>query len=74
VDGLDFAGVPKYVVAIAVGYGANFLAAAHVEGRLILWNGSHRAYALRAAGHTHVPCLIKGCPGETSLRQKASPT
>jgi hypothetical protein len=73
VDGLDFAGVPKYVVAIAVGYGANFLAAAHVEGRLILWNGSHRAYALRAAGHTHVPCLIKGVSRRDELEAEGQP-
>jgi hypothetical protein len=58
VEGLDIAGVSTHVVAVAVGYGANYLAAAHVEGRLILWNGSHRAYALREAGHTHVPCLV----------------
>lgn len=58
VSGLDVAGVPTHVVAVAVGYGANYLSAADVEGRLILWNGSHRAYALREAGHTHVPCLI----------------
>lgn len=59
VDGLDINGVPTHVVALAVGYGANLLAAVHVEGRLILWNGSHRAYALREAGHTHVPSLVK---------------
>jgi hypothetical protein len=59
VAGLDVNGVPTQVATIAVGYSINFLAAVHVEDRLILWNGSHRAYALREAGHTHVPCLIK---------------
>jgi hypothetical protein len=59
VDGLDVNGVPTHVIAVAVGYSVNFLAVASVEGRLILWNGSHRAYALREAGHTHVPCLIQ---------------
>jgi hypothetical protein len=54
-----FSGVPTHVVAIAVGYGVNHLSAIHAEGRLVLWNGSHRAYALRGAGHTHVPCLIQ---------------
>jgi hypothetical protein len=52
-------GVPTYVVAVSVGYGSNYLSALHVDGRLVLNNGSHRAYALRAAGHTHVPCLIQ---------------
>ena len=33
----------------------------------MIHNGSHRAYALRAAGHTHAPCLIRTCLGATSL-------
>jgi len=31
----------------------------YAENRLILNNGSHRAYALRSLGVTHVPCLIQ---------------
>jgi hypothetical protein len=56
---LSAIGVPSAIVAVTVGYGANYLSALHVEGRLILQNGSHRAYALRAAGHTHAPCLVQ---------------
>jgi hypothetical protein len=52
-------GSPVAVMTIAVGYGINLLAAARIEGRLILTNGSHRAYALRDAGITHVPCLVQ---------------
>ena len=47
------------VVGVAVGFGSNFLHAIRAEGRLILNNGSHRAYALRALGVTHVPCIIE---------------
>lgn len=59
VPGLTLDGVPAAVVAAPVGYGSNFLSAIHANGRLILNNGSHRAYTLRAAGHTHAPCLIQ---------------
>jgi hypothetical protein len=73
VAGLHVQGVPAHIVAVAVGYGPNYLAAAHVEGRLILWNGSHRAYALRAAGYTHVPCLIKRVSRRDELEAMGQP-
>lgn len=47
------------VVALMVGYGSNYLNAVHVENRLVLNNGSHRAFALREAGVTHVPCIVQ---------------
>ena len=47
------------IVGIAVGFGSNFLNAVYSERRLILRNGSHRAYALRSIGVTHVPCIIQ---------------
>ncbi len=59
VSGFDAQGAPVAVVTVAVGYGVNLISAALIEGRLILTNGSHRAYALREAGFTHVPCLIQ---------------
>jgi hypothetical protein len=43
------------VVGIGVGFGSNFLNAIYAENRLILNNGSHRAYALRKLGITRVP-------------------
>jgi hypothetical protein len=52
-------GVAAYVVALVVGYGSNYLNALHSNGRLILNNGSHRAYALRDIGVTHVPCIVQ---------------
>jgi hypothetical protein len=42
-----------------VGYGSNFLNAWHIENRLVLSNGSHRAFALREHGITHLPCLVQ---------------
>ena len=47
------------LVGLAVGFGSNFLNAVYAERRLILNNGSHRAYALRSLGVTHVPCVIQ---------------
>src|SRR5437762_3564780 len=47
------------VVGIAVGFGSNFLNAIYAEGRIILNNGSHRAYALRDMGFTHVPQRVR---------------
>lgn len=47
------------VVGLAVGFGSNFLNAIYAEGRLILNNGSHRAYALREMGITRVPCIVQ---------------
>ena len=46
-------------LALIVGYGSNFLNVAHVENRLVLGNGSHRAYALRDSGITHAPCIVQ---------------
>jgi hypothetical protein len=47
------------VVGLAVGFGSNFLNALYAENRLILNNGSHRAYVLRKLGVTHAPCIIQ---------------
>jgi len=59
VSGYQPAGPMVGAVALVVGFGANCLSALHVEKRLILQNGSHRAFALRDAGITHVPCVIQ---------------
>ena len=47
------------ILALAVGYGSNYLSAVHVENRLVLSNGSHRAFALRDLGITHAPCPVQ---------------
>jgi hypothetical protein len=55
----SFRGVPARCVGLAVGFSPNCLGALQAERRLILINGSHRAYALREIGVTHVPCVIQ---------------
>jgi hypothetical protein len=65
------------VVGLAVGFGTNFMNALYAEQRLILNNGSHRAYALRKLGVTHVPCIVQhvgsrdelGLVGATPVRR-----
>jgi len=61
-------GVPSVIVALSIGYGSNYLSALSVDGRLVLHNGTHRAYALRAAGQTHVPCLVQHVSRREELR------
>jgi len=68
VSGLKPAGVPSVFVALRLGYGSNYLSALSVGNRLVLQNGSHRAYALRAAGQTHVPCLVQHISRHEELR------
>src|SRR5437660_5658868 len=60
------------VVGIGVGFGSNFLNAIYAEHRLILNNGSHRAYALRKLGITHVPCIVQHVSSRDELDRMAS--
>lgn len=59
ITGYSSEGPLSGVVALMVGYGSNFLNVVQAEGRLILNNGSHRAYALRSRGITHAPCVLQ---------------
>lgn len=49
------------VVGLVIGYGSNFLTAVRQgeDGRMVLHNGYHRAYAMRALGITHAPCIVR---------------
>ena len=47
------------VLGLVVGYGSNYLNVVFTEGRMVLNNGSNRAYALRDLGITHVPAVIQ---------------
>jgi hypothetical protein len=60
------------VVGLAVGFGTNFVNAIYAEKRLILNNGSHRAYALRELGITHVPCIVQHVRSRDELNVLAS--
>jgi len=65
-------GVLGTMVGIGIGFGSNLLTAVHSEGRLVLCNGSHRAYALRQMGHTHAPCLVQEVQTRDELMTVAS--
>lgn len=67
VQGYQPAGHASAILGLFVGFGVNFLSALHFQGRLILLNGSHRAYALRKRGVTHAPCLIQEITREDEL-------
>ena len=52
-------GFPTHAIMLFVGYGAPSMNAYSVNGRVILTNGFHRAYALRKKGIKKIPLLIK---------------
>jgi hypothetical protein len=52
-------GYATSAVVLFVGYGPNALSVVATNGRLILNNGSHRAYALRDAGFTHAWAVVQ---------------
>jgi hypothetical protein len=55
------------MLGVAVGTGSNCLNAMFVNGRMILNNGSHRAYALRSMGITHAPCIVQQVTNKDEL-------
>jgi hypothetical protein len=58
-------------LAVVVGFGSNFLSAVRSGKRLVLHNGYHRAYALRAMGFTHAPCVVTTVTRKDELRVAA---
>ena len=65
----ELSGQISGVVGLMIGYGSNFLTAIRQgeDGRMVLHNGYHRAYALRALGITHAPASFKRSRAMTSL-------
>lgn len=59
-------------VGLAVGFGSNFLSVISAFDRLIVHNGSHRAFALRDLGQTHAPCVIQHVYSREELNVIAS--
>lgn len=47
------------ILGLMVGYSSNFLSVIRSDSRFVLHNGHHRAYALRALGYTHAPCIVQ---------------
>jgi len=59
----DLAGYRGYgpagpVIGLVLGFGINCVSAVSAENRLILMNGSHRAFALREMGVRYLPCAV----------------
>jgi hypothetical protein len=77
---LDSTQMPAYtamghalgMIGVFVGFPVNFLSAVGFENRLILSNGSHRAYLLRQLGFTHAPCLVRQAACEEEVEFLAS--
>ena len=67
VSGYSPPGPVASVLCFVVGFGSNFLNAVHIENRLILNNGSHRAFALREMGILKVPCIVQEARGREEL-------
>lgn len=59
-------------LGLLVGFGSNFLTAIRSEDRMVLHNGYHRAYTLRALGITHAPCIVETVTRTDELRIAAS--
>jgi hypothetical protein len=66
-------GIPVKVLTAVVGFSPNFITALKIGNRLILHNGSHRAFALRDLGITHVPCLVQHISREDELEMVGVP-
>lgn len=55
------------LVGLAVGFGSNFMNAVRVGNRIVLNNGTHRAYALRRMGIEFAPCIVQHCASREEL-------
>ncbi|HCL3339806.1 hypothetical protein FA158_11295 [Pseudomonas aeruginosa] len=51
-------GAASYAIVVYLGFSDNVVSATRVGKRLILTNGSHRAYLLRSLGIRYIPCLV----------------
>ncbi|TNC52094.1 hypothetical protein FHG66_03960 [Rubellimicrobium rubrum] len=68
----DSFGPISAAIGLMVGYGSNFLSVIRSDSRMLLHNGYHRAYALRAAGITHAPAVVQTVTRRDELQLVAS--
>jgi hypothetical protein len=59
-EGVPAHGAVAHAIGVLLGIGSGYVNVVRHGQRMILNNGYHRAYALRARGVTRVPCLIQG--------------
>jgi hypothetical protein len=55
----DCAGLKQKFVGVSISAILPFIHVVRLSGRCCLWNGYHRAIALRQLGFTHVPCMFR---------------
>jgi hypothetical protein len=67
VKGCHTSGKAAFLLGVFVGFGVNFISAAHVRNRLVLFNGTHRLCALRELGVKRVPCLVRSVSRDEQL-------
>jgi hypothetical protein len=72
IAGHDSCGPLGAAVGLTVGYSSNFLSVIQTEGRLLLHNGYHRAYALRELGVKYAPCVVQTASRRDELALVAS--
>lgn len=70
-DALKSTGPLAAALTIPIGFGANFLSAIRSDNRLLLHNGYHRAYALRALGIRYAPCVVQTVTRRDELKYAA---
>jgi hypothetical protein len=58
-NGIQTGGQPVRAIVLLLGYGISTVNVYRVKGRLILGNGFHRLYALKALGLTHAPAVVQ---------------
>lgn len=51
-------GAASHAIVVYLGFSDNVISATRVGRRVILTNGSHRAYLLRSLGIRYIPCLV----------------
>ena len=59
IESTKVGGFPTHAIMLFVGYGVGCMGATAANGRVILTNGFHRAYALRSKGIKKIPLLLK---------------
>ncbi|SPH17252.1 hypothetical protein DEA8626_00768 [Defluviimonas aquaemixtae] len=60
------------MVGLGVGYGSNYFTGIRYGDRILLHNGYHRAHALRSAGISHAPCIVRTVTRMDELRLAAA--
>jgi hypothetical protein len=60
-------GFPLAALGIFAGQGPNLIHAFSIGKRTVLLNGTHRVFALRSLGVTHVPCVVQYLSNDEDL-------